>query len=201
MRLCPAVKSQGPPSNEPKRDPFLPPFDKLFVGEMRDELEDQEYYVLVSTTSRQCPLDPLHLTDGGSFLNFFSSTNLQSCEDISYSWPEVFSLHAALSWPASLTGNFLEYQPQSSPLTPADLVQTYLLLLAAQARRLPYFAFFNCGIQSGASQPHKHIQFLPTPEFNGPPIERLASATKVENEGKVNVFRLVWSPLTQFLFN
>lgn len=34
--------------------------------------------------------------------------------------------------------------PQNSPLLPHDLVQTYLLLLAARKARKNYFAFYNC---------------------------------------------------------
>jgi ATP adenylyltransferase len=47
----------------------------------------------------------------------------------------------------------------------------------------PYFSFFNCGAKSGASQPHKHVQFLPTLQgFGGPPIERVARGIKLANE-------------------
>jgi sulfate adenylyltransferase (ADP) / ATP adenylyltransferase len=73
-----------------------------------------------------------------------------------------------------------EYQSQAHPLTPSQLVQTYLLLLAAQSKHQPYFAFFNCGELSGASQPHKHIQFIP----GEAPIDRVAKSAKVENEGE-----------------
>jgi len=38
------------------------------------------------------------------------------------------------------------------------------------------------GKNSGASQPHKHIQFLPV-EDDGPPIERLARAAMIETPG------------------
>jgi len=72
-----------------------------------------------------------------------------------------------------------EYQSQTSPLLPPDLVQTYLLLLAAQRAGRRYFAFYNCGELSGASQPHKHLQLIPV-EDDGPPIERLARKTKID---------------------
>lgn len=75
------------------------------------------------------------------------------------------------------------YQSQSQPLTPSQLVHTYLLLFAAQAKRQPYFAFFNCGELSGASQPHKHIQFIP----GEAPIEALARGAHVENESRAFV--------------
>ncbi|CAG7846380.1 SubName: Full=Uncharacterized protein {ECO:0000313/EMBL:CCA69052.1} [Serendipita indica DSM 11827] len=155
IRLCPALaqkhKERAPtPNIAPdasnitavvqtitQTDPFLPPFNSLHIGEMRDVLEEDSvegYNVL---------------------LNKF----------------------------ALVKGHFLlvtkEYESQAHPLTPSQLVQTYLLLLAAHTRNRPFFAFFNCGILSGASQPHKHIQFFP----GQAPIERLAKAAKVENEG------------------
>lgn len=75
--------------------------------------------------------------------------------------------------------DLLEYNSQTSPLTPTQLLQSYLLLLAAQQAGERYMAFFNCGRDSGASQPHKHIQFLPV-DANGPPMERLAKSQIVE---------------------
>ena len=86
-------------------------------------------------------------------------------------------------WPLRLY-YLLDYQSQSAPLTPADLLQTYLLLLNANLTcGRPYFSFFNCGVKSGASQPHKHVQFLPILQgFGGPPIERVARGIKLDNE-------------------
>ncbi|PCH43417.1 ATP adenylyltransferase [Wolfiporia cocos MD-104 SS10] len=72
-----------------------------------------------------------------------------------------------------------EYQSQTSPLLPQDLVQVYSLLAAAQRSGKRFFAFYNCGDLSGASQPHKHVQLIPL-EDDGPPVERLARATKID---------------------
>jgi len=77
-----------------------------------------------------------------------------------------------------------EYKPQSSPLMPSELVQTYLLLSAARKSGKKFFAFYNCGDNSGASQPHKHIQFLPLESQDGPPIDRLARRAHVESPEK-----------------
>ncbi|KAH9047834.1 HIT-like domain-containing protein [Lactarius hengduanensis] len=77
-----------------------------------------------------------------------------------------------------------EFQSQSSPLEPSDLVQAYLLLRAAHKAGNHLFAFYNCGEQSGASQAHKHLQFLPTADEDGPPIERLAKAARIDNADK-----------------
>ncbi|KIJ68141.1 hypothetical protein HYDPIDRAFT_107802 [Hydnomerulius pinastri MD-312] len=76
-----------------------------------------------------------------------------------------------------------EFRPQTSPLLPQDLVQTYQLLLAARQANKRYIAFYNCGENSGASQPHKHIQFTEV-ESEGPPIEKLARKATLEVSGK-----------------
>ncbi|KAJ7187952.1 ATP adenylyltransferase-domain-containing protein [Mycena filopes] len=73
-----------------------------------------------------------------------------------------------------------EFRSQASPLMPPDLVQTYLLLAAARKRHNAMFAFYNCGDNSGASQPHKHVQFIPLEDEDGPPIEHLARSVKLE---------------------
>ncbi|KAK7005782.1 ATP-transf domain-containing protein [Favolaschia claudopus] len=73
-----------------------------------------------------------------------------------------------------------EFRSQASPLSPPDLVQTYLLLAAARKARRNLFAFYNAGDLSGASQPHKHVQFLPLEDEDGPPIEYLARSVKLE---------------------
>ncbi|PSS38047.1 hypothetical protein PHLCEN_2v132 [Hermanssonia centrifuga] len=72
-----------------------------------------------------------------------------------------------------------EFHSQTSPLMPPDLVQTYLLLVAAHNAGRRFFAFYNCGDLSGASQPHKHLQLIPI-EDNGPPVEVLARRTVIE---------------------
>ncbi|KAI9450350.1 hypothetical protein F5148DRAFT_1301205 [Russula earlei] len=85
-------------------------------------------------------------------------------------------------------GHFLlitkEFQSQTSPLRPSDLVQTYLLLRAARDAGKHLFAFYNCGQRSGASQAHKHLQFLPTETEDGPPIERLARTARIDKDDK-----------------
>lgn len=37
-----------------------------------------------------------------------------------------------------------EFESQTSPLLPADLVQVYLLLIAAKKAGRRFFAFYNC---------------------------------------------------------
>jgi ATP adenylyltransferase len=76
-----------------------------------------------------------------------------------------------------------EFQSQSAPLYPSDLVQAYLLLSAARKAGKHFLAFFNCGTNSGASQLHKHLQFIPI-EGDGPPIERLARSARLESSSR-----------------
>ncbi|KAK4705744.1 sulfate adenylyltransferase (ADP) / ATP adenylyltransferase, partial [Phenoliferia sp. Uapishka_3] len=53
-----------------------------------------------------------------------------------------------------------EFEKQQSPLTPSQLLAAYSILRQL-GQREKFLAFFNCGPNSGASQPHKHIQFIP----------------------------------------
>jgi len=76
-----------------------------------------------------------------------------------------------------------EYKSQAQPLFPSDLVQAYSLLVAARSAGLHFFAFYNCGDRSGASQHHKHLQFMPV-ENDGPPIEGLARTAHLESADK-----------------
>lgn len=56
-------------------------------------------------------------------------------------------------------------EPQSAPLEPSDLTAAYHLLRAANKQSgKRHIGFFNCGVDSGASIDHRHIQFLQLPE-------------------------------------
>ncbi|KAL5485097.1 APA2 [Sanghuangporus weigelae] len=155
-----------------KPDPFAPPYiPNLLVGELRDEEEGEEFAILLNKYS----VVPNH---------FLMVTK--------------------------------EYKSQTSPLFPAELVQTYLLLDAARRAGKDFFAFYNCGdvsgmspqglfsashwrcfvfeitddnddVNEGASQPHKHIQFLPVDD-DGPPIERLARTVNLGHESRAFTF-------------
>lgn len=54
---------------------------------------------------------------------------------------------------------------QNTPLSPSELSAIYALLmgLKSDGEGKNWFAFYNCGPESGASQPHKHVQFMPLP--------------------------------------
>jgi sulfate adenylyltransferase (ADP) / ATP adenylyltransferase len=68
-----------------------------------------------------------------------------------------------------------EFESQQDPLNSNDLAAAWLL-----CRDLDGLAFFNAGPKSGASQPHKHLQFIPLPihpEIQMFPIEQLFDAS------------------------
>ncbi|KAH9816284.1 HIT-like domain-containing protein [Melampsora americana] len=58
-----------------------------------------------------------------------------------------------------------EYKSQKTPPTPEDLSAIYVLLQQTLVSdpTFEWLAFYNCGPNSGASQPHKHFQFIPAP--------------------------------------
>ncbi|KAI0330995.1 hypothetical protein GY45DRAFT_1249770 [Cubamyces sp. BRFM 1775] len=151
IRLCPALQNKprlptpdfsedAPTAKEQEKkrhDPFAPPYvPNLYLGEVRDEAEGNEYVILFNKYS----VVPHHI--------------LMVTKD---------------------------FQSQTSPLMPPDLVQAYLFLVAAKKAGRKFFAFYNCGDLSGASQPHKHLQLIPI-EDDGPPVEKLARAAKIEHE-------------------
>lgn len=57
------------------------------------------------------------------------------------------------------------YKSQTDKLEEDDLKVTYACLREWEPGRL--FAFFNSGEQSGATQGHRHIQFLPIEQMYG----------------------------------
>ncbi|KAI0369663.1 hypothetical protein BV20DRAFT_967644 [Pilatotrama ljubarskyi] len=153
IRLCPALQNKprlptpdfskdAPTAEEQEKkrhDPFAPPYvPSLYLGEVRDEAEGNEYVILFNKYS----VVPHHI--------------LMVTKD---------------------------FQSQTSPLLPPDLVQAYLFLVGAKKAGRKFFVFYNCGDLSGASQPHKHLQLIPIEE-DGPPVEKLARAAKLEHEDR-----------------
>lgn len=59
-----------------------------------------------------------------------------------------------------------KFKPQTTPLSTSELVASYTILNHLKQLKLDenWFAFYNCGEESGASQPHKHIQFMTLPK-------------------------------------
>lgn len=58
------------------------------------------------------------------------------------------------------------FKSQNSPLASDELHSTLRILhdLRSSDGHENWFAFYNCGPESGASQPHKHIQFMTLPQ-------------------------------------
>lgn len=54
-----------------------------------------------------------------------------------------------------------DFQPQTQPLSPDDLLMAWNSLQALKNSHPDAIAFYNCGARSGSSQPHKHLQVLP----------------------------------------
>lgn len=81
-----------------------------------------------------------------------------------------------------------EFKSQNTPLSPNELMATYQILQALKNQPpnqdQDWFAFYNCGPESGASQPHKHIQFmtLPSREQFKPYAETLFQEEKEEED-------------------
>lgn len=71
-----------------------------------------------------------------------------------------------------------EFKSQNTPLSPNELGATFEVLKALgatkQEEKKNWFAFYNCGPESGASQPHKHVQFMTIPDGFEPFASRLA---------------------------
>lgn len=90
-----------------------------------------------------------------------------------------------------------EFQHQTDPLTAADFEATLQLLRAMPEGGI---AYFNSGPESGASQPHKHIQVVPLPLLEGlrarlPLHHILAAATSETNGGIAEVRQLPYQCL------
>ncbi|KAG0244394.1 hypothetical protein B0O80DRAFT_448981 [Mortierella sp. GBAus27b] len=74
-----------------------------------------------------------------------------------------------------------DFQPQTDPLSPDDLMAVWHGLTSLSNSK-DAVAFFNCGTQSGASQPHKHMQVIPLDHPS--PIARLVQETSKAQQGK-----------------
>jgi ATP adenylyltransferase len=58
-----------------------------------------------------------------------------------------------------------DFKEQTDALEPIDLEATLACLKAYDSEEKKLFAFFNSGLHSGASQPHRHIQFMPVEDM------------------------------------
>lgn len=72
-------------------------------------------------------------------------------------------------------------EPQAAPLRPADLAAAFHLLRAANKQSSKrHIGFFNCGLNSGASVDHRHIQFLQLPDNFEPWPDHIAKKHRAQ---------------------
>jgi ATP adenylyltransferase len=81
-----------------------------------------------------------------------------------------------------------EFKEQTDLLEEDDLGAAYACLASYRKEREELFGFFNSGPHSGASQPHRHIQFLPVESMRigvgeGKSWDVLADSLKRDQDG------------------
>ncbi|CAO3616247.1 unnamed protein product [Cunninghamella echinulata] len=90
-----------------------------------------------------------------------------------------------------------EYQKQTLPLFPPDMLIAWKTLKSAFGST-PGLVFYNCGTNSGASQPHKHMQIIPLPGINAKvPIQAIVD--KIENSKAGEIYTLDQLPFVHVL--
>lgn len=71
-----------------------------------------------------------------------------------------------------------KFKSQKTPLSPDELMASYSLLeKLKEDKDNKWFGFYNCGDESGASQPHKHMQFMTLPKEFTPFPETVVSSS------------------------
>lgn len=73
-----------------------------------------------------------------------------------------------------------EFRPQSAPAIPSELAAVYSIVKQLSSRE-KHLGFFNCGPSSGASQAHRHWQFLPLSNGQSP-VDGFINAHKPKDE-------------------
>ncbi|KAN0065167.1 bifunctional AP-4-A phosphorylase/ADP sulfurylase [Thecaphora frezii] len=59
-----------------------------------------------------------------------------------------------------------EFETQNLPPSPATLALAYRIITAQRSSETELLGFYNCGQVSGASQPHRHLQFIQVPTLD-----------------------------------
>ncbi|GAA5870189.1 hypothetical protein JCM3774_002616 [Rhodotorula dairenensis] len=72
-----------------------------------------------------------------------------------------------------------DFVRQGTPLSPLELFATWSIVKQLGSRE-KHVGFFNCGPESGASQPHKHLQFMPL-SGGVAPFDEIIDAHKPQN--------------------
>lgn len=71
-----------------------------------------------------------------------------------------------------------QFKSQKTPLSPDELIASYSVLKKLKEDKdNKWFGFYNCNDESGASQPHKHMQFMTLPKDFTPFPETLISTS------------------------
>ncbi|CDR39191.1 hypothetical protein NBRC10512_007975 [Rhodotorula toruloides] len=90
-----------------------------------------------------------------------------------------------------------EFVKQTTPLSPVEIYTAWSILKQLSSRE-KHLAFFNCGADSGASQPHKHLQFIPL--SNGvAPFDSFIDEHKPKNEKSCFQLPLPYANFTALL--
>ncbi|PWN48619.1 hypothetical protein IE53DRAFT_363747 [Violaceomyces palustris] len=77
-----------------------------------------------------------------------------------------------------------EFQPQQSPPPPSSLALVYRIINSHRSRNgeSELLGFYNCGQLSGASQPHRHFQFIQLPPPRDGSVEEEEEQEQEEEE-------------------
>jgi ATP adenylyltransferase len=105
--------------------------------------------------------------------------------DVGYASSHILVLNKFAIVPEHFILATKEFKEQIHLLEENDLGAAYACLRAYADRGKELFAFFNSGKHSGASQPHRHIQFLP--------VDSMMSGVK-QGEWRPLVDKLALSP-------
>jgi ATP adenylyltransferase len=121
---------------------------------------------------KENPVDPFSDPPKGLFI-----TDLPSHNIVLNKFPIIFD-HFILATK--------EFKEQTDLLEADDLGTAYECLKAYRENGEELFGFFNSGEHSGASQPHRHIQFLP--------VESMRSGIEVGKSWEILADSLVKTP-------
>ncbi|KAL1979794.1 hypothetical protein VTN96DRAFT_5179 [Rasamsonia emersonii] len=162
LRYCPALAKKPKPSNEeteterrgPKPDPFQDPSPDLLVAEIptppraQQQQQQQQQQPSHILVLNKFPVIPNHFILATK--TYKEQTDLLEKEDLAATW-------------ACLREWETPQEPQKQDGQSGQ-----------KKRRL--FAFFNSGPDSGASQPHRHLQFLPVEDMRAQEQEQTSDS-------------------------
>ncbi|EGV64293.1 bifunctional AP-4-A phosphorylase/ADP sulfurylase [Yamadazyma tenuis] len=94
-----------------------------------------------------------------------------------------------------------EFKSQTTPLSPDELIGTFSILKKlSEDKENQWFGFYNCGEASGASQPHKHVQFMTLPkDFTPFPLLAVENSDSFIPTTKREPLQLPELPMAHFI--